>query len=245
MTNSSLQSVNVSGSAHLGGGKYAEIRCAGSAHISADLEANRIHCSGSLHSQGALRGDDVHVSGSAAIGSGLNVGQARISGSLKVDGDLVVRQAASVSGSAKISGKLSGETFRCSGSLQVDQEVALESLSVSGAIQCPGMVTAESIRLTAGGWTSHVGELAGSSIVVEDPWGRGGTVWHRVWGERLGRVLVSEVSGDQVQLIQTTAKLVRGDDITIGRGCRVDRVEYRKTLSVDPDAWVGESSRVL
>ncbi len=243
MTDSLLQSVNVSGSAHIGGGKYAEIRCAGSAHIGADVEAQIIRCSGSLHSERALRGDDLHVSGSAAVGSTLNVGQARISGSLKVEGDLVVRQEAHVSGSTRIAGKLTGEKFQCGGLLRVDQEIALESISVSGAMECPGMVTAESIRLTAGGWSSHIGELAGSTIVVED-W-RGGALWHRVWGERMGQVMVSEISGDQVRLVRTTAKLVRGDDITLGPGCRVDRVEYRQTLTVDPEAWVGESNRVL
>ena len=244
MANSSLQSVNVAGSARIGGGKYAGIRCAGSAHIGADVEAQSIHCAGSLHAEGSVAGEEVRVSGSAHIGSNLDVGEGNISGSLKVGGGATIRHEAKVSGSVHIAGKLVGEKFRCSGSLHVDEEIALESLAVSGAIECPGMVTADSIRLAVGGWTSHIGELAGSLIEVEEGHGRAGAFWQKMFGEPSGRVVVQEISGDQVRLICTTSKLVRGDEVTIGRGCRIDRVEYRKSLNVDADGFVGESTKV-
>ena len=58
-----------------------------------------------------------------------------------------------------------------------------------------------------------------------------------VQGERL---TTSVIEGDDIYLEATTAKIVRGNNVTIGSDCNIELVEYRNTITVAPDSKVNE-----
>jgi hypothetical protein len=47
-----------------------------------------------------------------------------------------------------------------------------------------------------------------------------------------------------VRLERTTASVVRGRRVSIGAGCRIERVEYRDGLEVHPDATIRDLHRL-
>jgi hypothetical protein len=51
---------------------------------------------------------------------------------------------------------------------------------------------------------------------------------------------VETIEADEIDLVATTAKMVRGREVKIGAGCDLARVEYSESLTVDPKAKVGE-----
>lgn len=231
MTDQTLRSVKVSGSAVVAGGQYDEVRGSGSVRIDGALSARYFHVSGSTKGHGAIEVAVCETSGSLHVDGRLLVGELRASGSVKISGDVEIRSRGTTSGSLTVGGALRGQSGKGTGSLKVGREVALEQLSWAGAITCTGLVSADVVELRVGG-ESRIGELAGSSIQVSPG------------GWRIGRhprLIVGEVSGDDVSLENTEAKLVRGDRVTIGPRCRVERLEYREHLQVDQDATVGET----
>ena len=52
------------------------------------------------------------------------------------------------------------------------------------------------------------------------------------------------IEGDEVTLIHTTSKVVRGKNVRIGCNCVIDRVEYSESLDVDESATVGERVKI-
>ncbi len=242
MTEEALRSVKVSGSGTVAGGRYDRVKGSGSVRIDGDVVAHSIETSGSMKGHGNLRVEWLRSSGSAAVEGDVSTVRGHASGSWRVSGNVRIDEEAKISGSAHVDGSLAGEAVVGSGSLRVRGDIALESLVWSGAINCPGLVSADTVDIRLGG-ACQLGELAGSSISVRagmnaSPW----LAWLNF--SRTQRLTVGEISGDDIRLEHTEARVVRGDRVSIGSHCRVDRVEYRKDFTVHSDAWVGESVRV-
>ncbi|MGA8943178.1 MAG: hypothetical protein WB502_10735, partial [Thermoactinomyces sp.] len=52
------------------------------------------------------------------------------------------------------------------------------------------------------------------------------------------------IEGDEIELEYTRAKVVRGKNVKIGPGCKVDLVEYQDSYDADSDAEVKEAKQV-
>ncbi len=207
------------------------------------MTANSFEASGSVRGQGSLETRRFRVSGSTVMQGPVELSEGRASGSVRIDGSVRVLSQLVLSGATRISGAVAGERVRGSGGLFIGQEVALEEMSWSGSVQCSGLISAEAIELTLQG-ASEVGELAGAKIRVMLGKVGNWTRWVPFTGSQAARLMVSEVSGDDILLEGTHAKTVRGDRVVIGAQCRIDRVEYRDSLEVHPDALVGESVKL-
>ncbi|MCL6518027.1 polymer-forming cytoskeletal protein [Alicyclobacillus sp.] len=178
---------------------------------------------------------NVHVSGVGRIEGDVVCERARIDGVMSVRGSLEAQELVA-NGKATIEGALRGHTLRLSGQIRVDGDCAAEVVELAGALHVDGLVSADevTIRLYGG---SKVRELGGGRIRVLRSWR---------WGflTRYRRLTVDAVEGDDIRLEATRARVVRGDQVHIGPGCDVDRVEYRTGLRVDDGAHVRERVQV-
>ena len=52
------------------------------------------------------------------------------------------------------------------------------------------------------------------------------------------------IEGDDIYLENTHAKVVRGNNITLGPGCEIAFVEYKNDFKQDKEATVGDCSNV-
>lgn len=52
------------------------------------------------------------------------------------------------------------------------------------------------------------------------------------------------MEGDQIDIENTKAMIVRGNNVKIGANCNIGLVEYTDELSIDPKAIVGESRKI-
>ena len=237
-----LPSVRVSGSGVVAGGVYDVVHGSGSVKCDGDITAREIRASGSIRIDGSVRSQEFESSGSASIRGGVAAENFSVSGSCTIDGALAVRQTAHASGSMKVAGAVTGEEVEGAGSLRCNDSISLEGLHWRGALSCPGLVTADSIRISLHG-TSTIGELAGARIEIS--LGSSLGILSEIFGVvRDHRLNVDEVSGDVVRLEHTTAKIVRGDEVIIGPKSRIQRVEYRGSLTIDPTSEVAEPVRI-
>ena len=53
-------------------------------------------------------------------------------------------------------------------------------------------------------------------------------------------VVTDTIEADEVDLESTRARIVRGVNIRIGKGCEIDRIEYSGTIEHEPSAVIRE-----
>ncbi len=66
------------------------------------------------------------------------------------------------------------------------------------------------------------------------------------FGFSIGRtpsLRTNSIEGDRVELEYTTAMVVRGKEVIIGEGCKIDRVEYTETFQAQPGT-VGQAVKI-
>lgn len=204
--------------------------------------------SGSVHVEGAASFGTLSASGACSFGSGCEVGAAIFSGACETEGALHCEKTLRISGSCKaeqdvscaggvVSGKLSAralhaETLEVPGVLKIEEDVEAERFESSGAVKISGLLNAEKITLSLGNrGNTGAAEMEIGSI------GCGVLKVQRYAAKRglFGRsyepvVKVGTIEGDTLELENTVAEVVRGKNVRIGTGCKIERVEYSGTF---------------
>lgn len=185
-------------------------KSAGSARVQGDLEADETKVAGACAFEGGVTTDVFHSSGSVRVARTLTADRVESSGSLEVVADLTADEIVA-SGSLKVGGSLRADRLHASGSLVV-----------------AGPLVADDVDVELGG-SSRVGDVQADEVRVKVT---GGLFRSR------GDLQAGTIQAESVYLEGTTAKLVRGDRVTIGPHCRIQAVEAEELV-------VHESSEVL
>lgn len=212
------QDYHCSGSGEITGGEYGEIRVSGGAKMTGDVQCDRLHVSGRLKAA-----------------NDLNCGEMRVSGSLKVEGRLSA-ETAKISGGATVEGKINAKDLRVSGGLKCGSDVSAEHFAASGKVEIPGLLNAETIELSASG-RSEIGDIGCGSLTVR----KERNVFF--FGDAKPGLTVRSIEGDTIWLENTVAEIVRGKNVTVGKHCKIGRVEYSETLNLVDGGKVEEQVR--
>jgi cytoskeletal protein CcmA (bactofilin family) len=148
-------------------------------------------------------------------------------------------------GDVSAAGRVNCLHFRLWGGANLDGGVAAEHFKLTGTGTIRGLVSAERIRIRSRGHC-ELDEIGGSSIVIRAGWDEDGCsrkAGFLNWRCR-GTSQVRMIEGDTIYLDNTTADIVRGQSITLGRGCRIGTIEYSESLTQHPSAVVGRTQRV-
>jgi cytoskeletal protein CcmA (bactofilin family) len=260
MMNATNGSVRISGSGSAGGGIYEDVKISGSGKITSDVECKEFHISGSGKAEGNVKAGEFRTSGSSKVNGSLEAEDIRISGSSDIDGD-VKGETIKVSGSASFEKNLNGKEIEVSGSIRVGESVRGENVRISGGItikgdcevenfeargafQIGGLLNADNIEIYVGGYC-NAREIGGERIEVRELGSAG--IWSKIISIFTihGAVLKSDlIEGDDIYLEYTTAKVVRGNNITIGKCCSIDTVEYKGKLDIIDDGRVANEVKV-
>ena len=139
----------------------------------------------------------------------------------------------------KLSSGLKTDTLDVKGSFTIRNEgsITARAINAEGSVSVNQLIKAETI--------DSFGFIYADTIIAKN-------IYIRSKNTRVARMLKSEgvdvtlplVIGDYIELINVKAHEVRGKHIKIGPNCRIDRVEYHKTLEVDPTSRVDETEQV-
>jgi len=215
---------------------------------------------------GDLRATEFACSGSQRVGGHLIAGSARISGSCKVGGDVEADRFLS-RGKFDISGLLTADEIKIElgfgGSCRAGEiggeriEVRARgpfwewrSEDVERKVGKVGYKLEKGLKKLRDRFGIEI-ELGDIDHLVEELVKLGEKIRVKVDldedDEEDGahaELVVETVEGDEVFLENTRADVVRGSKVTIGRGCRVKRVEYAESLEVDESAQVDKREQV-
>ena len=221
--------VRISGAGKIAGGVYETVSIAGAGKINGDVEAERIRISGAGKVGGNVKAGEFSASGAAKIDGDVAAGKFKCSGAVKIAGGITA-ETFRASGGAKVGGCVKAGDARISGSGRFGGDVTAERFQADGAFDIDGLLNADEIDITLQGG-SRVREIGGSRIDVYCGLLRRG---------RPCELTAQSIEGDQVHLESTKADVVRGREVVIDPFCRIRRVEYDRSLQIDPKAEVAQ-----
>ncbi|GAA0787126.1 polymer-forming cytoskeletal protein [Hathewaya limosa] len=262
MENNELGNLYISGSGRCSGGKFRSVKILGSGKIVGDIECEDFKISGSGKVEGNIFTKDFKISGSGNVEGAIVTNEFKISGSGKVESDVTCTDGVisgsghilgkvssknfKISGGGKIGGKLIGENIYISGIGAVEQDIEADKVEVSGGIRVEGMLNADMVNMELNG-SSQVKEIGATKINVKESIGRDRGILGKFFNiiKGFGKLTVDVIEGDDIYLENTIAKVVRGERITIGKGCEIDRIEYRENYrSVDENSIIKVNTKV-
>ena len=236
--------IKISGSGTAGGGKYNDVSISGSGKINGDLECKDFKTSGSSKVIGNLKAETIKISGSARIEGNVEAEEMKVSGSSHVVGD-VKSQSIKINGSTHIEGNLYGEEIIIAGSAHIEKNCEAESFKASGNFKIQGLLNAGEINIRIGG-NCNVQEIGGEHIEIRvNPIDN--SLFKKVIDKMFnskGELTTELIEGDEIYLQNTNAKIVRGNNITIGEGCNIGLIEYSGEIIISSDSIVREQKQI-
>lgn len=233
--------MNINGTGTIIDGDYNKISISGMGKLNGKVTANKINISGTGSGDGKIKSNEVIVNGH-----------------FKYRGNLEVLDKFVVNGHSRVCEDLKGNKVNISGNLSVSQNINFEEMNISGRLSCKGdcegtefncegeakiegLLTADNIfiRVFRG---SNIKEIGGENITIK---GEEKIVSLPLVGRFFNNKIVVEcIEGDNIYLEETEAKKVNGKNIIIGKGCKIDEVNYSGKLEVKDGGKVYKENHV-
>ena len=242
MADETRSDVKINGDGSLSGGAYGAVTINGAGTVNGDIDCTEYRVNGAGTHHGRLLAQTITINGTGTFNGEVQANM------MNVNGDTSVRDGAgigqlTVKGNASFGGSIASHDVVVRGFLKTGGDCESESFSCEGAFTVAGLLNAGTVDVKLYGQCS-AREIGGEKITVSKP-GGGFSSFTQIftfWAEK--RLTADTIEGDDVSLELTSAKTVRGRNVSIGEGCRVDLVEYSGTYAIAPGATVGEARQV-
>ncbi len=241
--------IKISGSGSISEGR---LNSSGSCSITGSIKAVSVKSSGSLRIGGDLEAGMFTASGSCRIGGSLSVKEARVSGSCMVGGAVKAETSFKSSGSLSVGGNITAGLLTCSGSVRAESVEARECY-LSGSFHFRSVKCYEVFEAKLHGSSTVDGSITAKTVSIKSRRGEGKGLRVVLLGITLidvsrhgekGSLSVDTISGEDIYLENVCCRLVKGGRVYVGPGCKIERVEYTESLTVDPESSVNEQIKV-
>ena len=234
--------IKTAGGGSFSGGTYGDVTFNGSGTINGDVDAINYRVNGAGSNNGRVKARSVVVNGAGTFNGEVQ------SNEMTVNGDASIRDGAGigrliVKGNLSIGGSLAAHEVRLHGLLRVGGDCKAESFNGEGGFTIAGELNAGNLDVAVHG-PCAAREIGGERIVVRQPTSGWSSLTSLLSGFAEKRLTAETIEGDVVWLENTTAKVVRGKQVTIGQGCAVDLVEYAESYSPAGAPQVKEARQV-
>jgi cytoskeletal protein CcmA (bactofilin family) len=233
----------MTGASVVSGGRFRNVKISGAGSVTSPIHAETVNITGGVKIDGSVESREIRITGGVKIAGDVTGDEIIISGGVSIDGS-IRGEKMDLAGGTRIRGALKGTDVRISGESTIGLDMECETLTVHGGIFCGGTVNCGTCDIDLAG-ESEIKELVGGRItVVNKGRDRGGfnlsfkKLKIVTSGDSVLRV--QTIEGDRIELENTIAEVVRGGDVSIGRGCRIGRVEHTGTIWVSQDSKVDE-----
>ncbi|MCM3786632.1 hypothetical protein M3231_27235 [Neobacillus mesonae] len=240
--NSSLKNdVKIMGEGSSSGGAFRNIRIMGQGRMNGDTSSVKFKSMGEASVHGHLDTSSFKSMGEISIDGGLNADKTALLGTIRVNGKMQVRKLKAL-GHTEVRGDVRGELLKVTGGLTIHEgDCTAERLLIRGTFNTEGALNAEHIGIKLYG-PCNASEIGGSEVRI-----------HRSLGSWLSYMFLRKekqsmtadvIEGDDVYLEHVEARIVRGRNVVIGRGCKIGTVEYSRKYKEHPSAIVEQSVRI-
>lgn len=254
--------LKLSGAGMANGGFYNEVKLNGGCKINGDVDCNfmktsgacsvkgniiakQILTSGSFNQTGNIDTEIFKSSGSSKIDGNLKGDEVTISGSGSIYGDITVSKL-NISGGFKTDGKICGKEINLSGGIKIQKDCEADKFFSKGSFNIGGALNADEINVTIYDHCSAE-EIVGENIDIRYSSDISSSIFHIIkdmFSNSSSGLTVQTIEGDNIYLENTTAKVVRGNKITIGDNCNIDKIEYKDSLNVTGNSQIGSKTQI-
>ncbi len=215
-----------------------------------------------IHGQGSSSGgkyDNVSIMGEGRIHGDIDCINLKIYGEGKFGGNLKAESAVDIKGQSNIKGNLEAKKVKIQGEAKISGEIFAEETVITGNIVTGGDCNAETFTLEGGfkiggllnadilkiNLHGHckVREIGGAEITVKKN-GKLNFFKNRILPKGHNKLIAEIIEGDDIYLENTHAKVVRGNNITLGSGCEIELVEYKNDFKKDKEAEIGTHRKI-
>ncbi len=246
MNNAIRNDLTIMGNGSSSGGVFREVKIFGDAIIDGDLDSLGFRCTGTARITGNVKSTSSSIVGTVDLKGNLETGEAKITGKLDVDGNVKTKEMKS-NGETRIRGGLAGEEVNLEGLFTIRGNCEAERLHMKGVFTIGGLLNAGTVEMKLYS-KCQVKEIGGEKIEIR----RGtGSVLKR-WISFLylpsdfykGILQVDTIEGDDIYVEHTSAKVIRGTNVTVGPGCSIGCVEYANLFQKADDSTVSSHRQV-
>jgi cytoskeletal protein CcmA (bactofilin family) len=237
--------LEISGAGKSGGGKYNRVEVNGASKINGDIDCVEFEASGAAKFEGNVKTVSYNVSGATKCIGNVEADFCEIRGAGKIEGNLHSKDS-KIEGSFKVGGNFIGEIIDIQGAAKIIGDCEAEDFICSGAITIGGLLNSEKVSIDIAG-RSEIPEIGGKVINVKlAPFGIGflSKITKALFNTSINELNCNVIEGDEIYLEGTEARIIRGNDVVIGKKCNIQRVEYKNSLSIDPSSKVLEQIKL-
>ena len=182
----------------------------------------------------------VHINGTGHIMRAVKTSELKVRGGATFDGD-VSCDSTTVSGTATFMSSLEAKSIKISGSAKIDGDCNADKFNSTGLFQTGGLLSADTIDVKLSWGASSAREIGGENITIK--MGPGLSVTQTIF-RHTPHLKTDSIEGNEILLESTTAKVVRGNNVTIGEGCDIRLVEYSGVLKKMGNARIEEERKI-
>lgn len=225
-----LNSIRVVGNGTITNGEYEKVSILGEAIALEAFKCNYLKIVGNCILKDKMISNKVKVLGEMLCENIVTTNdELEISGKLKTLNDYTGNKI-KVLGEAIFGGNLFFGEIDILGEIEVSKDCEGNLFNSRGKLKIEGLLSAENIDINPNG-VSTINEIGGSKIIIKKK---------GLFSFRESIVISNVIEGDYIELENTQCKIVRGHDITILANCKIDKIEYTGTLTIDKSSIVGE-----
>jgi cytoskeletal protein CcmA (bactofilin family) len=209
-----------------------------------NVYAREFICTAAGKVQGDLDSETAEVRGACKIGGDVKASILKIGGSMKVVGN-VTAELIRAKGAFKVEGNVNAANFRIAGAVKVLGKItSTDEIYVQGVLKC--MSDIDAVKFNLQGVADVDGCLKAKEFTAELS---GKSAIKHLDSEIIrvkinknpkdSELLAKKITGRDIYLEATVAKLVEGDKVVIGKGCTITEVKAN-TLDVHKGSKVGK-----
>lgn len=204
------------------GGVFNRVALNGTGTVNTDIECNDFECNGKGNVKGNLHSEKAKISGYAKFAGNINSSILLFEGSSKIEGNIQVKRL-KVSGNASIGGSLKGEEIKIKGRISVGGDCETDVFKGECQFAIGGLLNVDNMDIKVFG-KCRAKEIGGQSIVVRQ---KKSSLFASIIKLFFQTSLEAElIEGDHIEIENTNAKVVRGNNVTIGDNRKIGIVEY-------------------
>ncbi len=221
------------------GGHFHVVTLNGRGTVNSDLECVELDCNGSGIINGNVISEKAKVNGHARFRGNIDSQILTVDGSARIDKNLSAEKL-KVSGKATVGGRVKCEEIKIQGTFTVGEDCEAEIFKAESQFTIGGLLNADQIDIMMFG-ECKAKEIGGQTITVRHKGSLVGNLLKSFFKPQLETELIE---GDKIELENTIAKIVRGNQVRIGPNCQIGLVEYTEEFSIDKKAVVAENRKV-
>ena len=180
--------------------------------------------------------NNIDISGSGKVTGG-DYNNINISGRGKVIGDVKANNI-NVSGMAKALEDMEFREMVISGSFKALGNLNATENIGEGKLRIDGLLSADDIDIRLIGQSS-INEIGGENIKIKSGKDNNFKLWIFNYKQK-NQLTCNLIEGDNIEIENTRARVVRGKNIIVGKNCTIERIEYSGEFKLDEKSLVKE-----